>query len=785
MRRPLLIACVLALFPTLATASALQDPLPASTLSALTLRGNVRDESGAPIAGAHVVAVAGDKSRVAAVTDERGDFTLAVAGGPFTITVVANGFVALTERIDAVRDGDVRPFVLEVAGVRETVDVTGAPGYQVASITTAMKTPTALRDVPQSVAVVDRTLIDDQRMTSIGDVVRYVPGVGIAQGEGNRDTPIFRGNSSTSDFFVDGVRDDVQYFRDLYNVERVEAFKGPNAMIFGRGGVGGVINRVSRQANWGSSRELSLQAGSWDDRRVTGDVGHAIGTNTAVRATGVYENSDSYRRGVGLERYGINPTAAFALGANTTLRAGYEYFHDERTADRGISSFAGRPVSTGPSTFFGDPNQSYVNATVNVLSSTLEHRFGARVTLRNRLNYGDYDKFYQNVFPGAVNAAGTGVSLSAYNNATGRRNLFNQLDLTVSQRTGAIQHTLLAGVEAGRQVTDNLRLTGYFTPVGDNVTAISVPLDNPVTSMPVDFRPSSTDADNHGVATVAAVYAQDQIAFSRHVQAVVGLRFDQFDVDLHNNRTGADISSRDSLVSPRASLIYKPADAVSVYGSYTLSYLPRAGEQLSSLQPTNQSLDPEEFRNYEVGAKWDFASSLSLTAAAYRLDRSNVAVIDPADPTLLMLVEAQRTKGVEVGLSGKLTRAWSVVGGYAYQDGTITRSISATAQAGAVLAQVPKHSFSLWNKYDFSSAWSAGVGIISRGDVFTSTDNSVVLPHFVRVDGAIYYNVNRHTRAQVNVENLFDRDYYASAHSNANITPGSPRAVRVALVTRF
>ena len=751
----------------------------------MPIRGQVRDQSGAPIAGARVVAVAGDKRRLTTLTDDRGEFVFPPAAPPFTVTVRAPGFVPATATLDAAQAADVRTFALHVAAVQETVDVSGVRGYQVSAVTTAMKTATPLRDVPQAIAVIDRTLIDDQRMAGIADVVRYVPGIGIAQGEGNRDTPIFRGNSSTSDFFVDGVRDDVQYFRDLYNVERVEAFKGPNAMIFGRGGVGGVINRVSRQANWGSSRELSLQAGSWDDRRVTADFGQAIAANTAVRATGVYESSDSYRRGVGLERYGINPTVAFVLGPQTTLRAGYEYFHDGRTADRGISSFQGRPVATAPSTFFGDPDRSHATATVNVVSSTFEHRFGAGVTLRNRLNYGDYDKFYQNVFPGAVNAAGTAVSLSAYNNGTARRNLFNQLDVTLSRRTGAIHHTVAAGAEVGRQVTDNVRMTGYFTPVGPMVTSIAVPLDNPATSMAVDFRPSATDADNRSVARVAAIYAQDQIALSRRVQAVVGLRFDRFNVDVHNNRTNIDTASRDGLLSPRASLVYKPIDEVSVYGSYTLSYLPRAGEQLSSLQPTAQALDPEEFRNYEVGAKWDFVRGLSLTGAVYRLDRGNVAVTDPLDPTLLILVDAQRTSGIELGVSGNLTRAWSVAGGYAYQDGKITRSISATAQAGAVLAQLPKHSFSLWNKYEFSPAWSAGLGLVSRGDVFTSSDNTVVLAQFLRVDAAVYYALNRHLRAQINVENLFDRDYYAFAHSNTNITPGSPRAMRVSLVTKF
>ena len=215
---------------------------------------------------------------------------------------------------------------------------------------------------------------------------------------------------------------------------------------------------------------------------------------------------------------------------------------------------------------------------------------------------------------------------------------------------------------------------------------------------------------------------------------------------------------------------------LSLYGSYSLTYLPRAGEQLSSLSLTNQALDPEEFRNYEVGAKWDVVPSFSFTAALYRLDRGNVIVPDPDDPARSILVDAQRTKGLELGLNGNITRAWSMAGGYAYQDGEITRSISATAQAGAALAQLPKHSISLWNKYDVTPRLAAALGVIYRSDVFTSTDNLVVLPSWTRVDAAVYYNLTSTLRAQVNIENLFDEDYYLNAHSNTNITPGSPRA---------
>jgi catecholate siderophore receptor len=648
-----------------------------------------------------------------------------------------------------------------------------------------MRTDVPLRDVPQSVSVVTRELIADQTMRSMADVVRYLPGVGIAQGEGHRDAPIFRGNTSTADFYVDGMRDDVQYLRDLYNVERVEAIKGPNGMVFGRGGVGGVINRVTRQPDWTPSQEFSVQGGAWDQRRLTADVGAAVNSQLALRLTGVYENSGTYRHDTNVTRYGLNPTVAFAIGPRTMLRVGYEHFADDRTTDRGVPSFQGRPFSTHPSTFFGNPQISNAEIWVNALSSALEHSFRGGVVLRNRLVYGDYDKYYQNVFPGAVNAAGTLVRLEGYSSGTQRENLFNQTDVIITRRTGRIQHTLVGGLELGRQETDNLRLTAFFDSVAPGTSFVMVPTSVPTTSLPVAFRAAGSDADNHGVATAVGVYAQDQVTLTDRLEAVVGLRYDHFAVDLRDNRTASNLQGRDGLLSPRLALIFKPRPPVSLYASYALSHLPRAGEQLASLTVSNQALDPETYRNYEIGAKWDIMPALAFTAAVYRLDRGNVAVADPLNPGVAHLVDAQRTRGVEIDVRGKLAARWSLIGGYAYQDGEITRSLSSTVLAGARLAQVPAHSFAVWNKVDVSRTWGVGVGLISRTNSFVATDNAVVLPGFTRVDAALFFTPIGRLRAQMNLENVFDRQYYASAHSNNNIMPGSPRAIRVAFTTRF
>lgn len=649
---------------------------------------------------------------------------------------------------------------------------------------TATKTDTLLRDTPQSITVVTKELIKDQAMQSMADAIRYVPGVVTAQGEGNRDTAVFRGNSSTGDFFVDGIRDDVQYYRDFYNIESVEALKGSNAMIFGRGGSGGIINRVTKQAQWSPVREASITIGSWSNRRATADIGQAIDQNMAFRVTGMVENSDSYRNGVNIKRSGVNPTFAIRAGQDTSIVLGYEHFKDDRTADRGIPSYQGKALNVNSSVFFGNAALSPTSSRVDAFTALIDHDLGNGFSLRNRTRYADYDKFYQNIFSGAVNSTATSVALSAYNNATQRKNLFNQTDLTFDIQSGGIKHKILTGLELGQQTTDNLRNTGYFPTVSANATSITVPISNPITSSVV-FRPSATDANNHGVATTVGVYVQDQIEFSPNWQAIVGLRRDSFGVDFTNNRTGDKIEITDTPVSPRAGLIYKPFTEMSLYASYSLAFAPRAGDQLASLTASNKAFDPEKFKNFELGAKWDVSRDLSLSAAVYQLDRSNVAIADPTDSTKSILIDGQRTQGLELAVNGKLAEGWSVMGGYAYQDAKITRTLSSTALAGATLAQVPTHSASLWNRYDVNSQWGFAAGIVYRGAIYPSTDNTVELPGFTRVDAALYYAWDKNIQVQLNVENLADKKYYASANSNNNITPGSPRAVKLGINFKY
>jgi catecholate siderophore receptor len=772
MRRPfalpiVLIANLLAAFPIGAQ--------PAS--QKFTLTGTVLDPSRSPVAGARVTAVAKDGSRTAsALTNERGQFTILIDAAECVLTIAADGFVTMSEPFAPATTADTREFVLQVQGVRETVNVNAG-----ATVTTgAMRMPAPVRDVPQSVTIVTQDAVQDHLMMSIGDVVRYVPGITAHQGENNRDDVIIRGNRSSADFFVNGVRDDVQYYRDLYNLERVEALKGPNALVFGRGGGGGVVNRVVKEAEFQPLRAVTVQGGGFGHRRLTADFNQQAAKSVAFRLNGMLEESESFRRGVGLDRTAVNPTITFAPGTKTRLVVGYEYLRDRRVADRGITSFEGRPAPVDSRTFYGDADRSHVHSDVHIATALFEQHIG-RVTLRNRTLAGNYDRFYQNFVPGLATADRARVSLSAYNNAAERTNVFNQLDALSTFSTRGVKHTLLVGSELGRQATDNFRRTGFFNDV---TTSIQVPFDDPATDVPVTFRQNATDADNHVQARVGALFVQDQLDLSERLLVLGGLRADRFTMRYHNNRSGQTLARTDNLVSPRLGVVFKPVRSVSTYASYSISHLPGSGDQFSSLTEVTQQLKPEKFNNYELGVKWEAPTGLALTAAVYRLDRINSRTVDPNDPTRIVQTGAQRTNGFELGVSGRVSSRWKVMGGYAFQDAFVT-SATAAARPGAHVAQVPHHTLSLWNSYQLHPRASVAAGVSYRSDMFAGIDNTVTLPGYTRADAAAYLSLTRHWRLQANVENLFDRRYFINADGNTNISPGFPRTLRVALGIAF
>ncbi|NMG16838.1 TonB-dependent receptor [Aromatoleum bremense] len=650
-------------------------------------------------------------------------------------------------------------------------------GYRATRSATFTKTDTPLKEVPASITVVPESLIEDQAMRGMSDVLRYVPGATAAQGEGNRDQIVIRGNNTTADFFVNGIRDDAQTFRDLYNLERVEVLKGPGGMTFGRGGAGGVVNRVTKRPVFGRVADASLTVGSWDQLRGTIDVGNKVNDAAAWRLNAMAERADSFRDGVDLERYGVNPTITLTPGGNTALTLGYEHFHDRRTADRGVPSQNGEPFDDSRSRFFGNADQSESSVDVDALSAVLEHDFGG-VQLKNSFRVTYYNKFYQNVFAGSAIDGSGNLRLSGYNNANDRTNIFNQTDLTTKFATGSLQHTLLAGIELGHQDSDNKRQSASFA-----ANPMVVPASDPFAAA-TGFNPTATDASNNVTSKTFAAYLQDQIALNDQWKVLAGLRYDKFEVDFDDKRiANADASSTDEEVSPRFGLIWTPTATQTYYASYSYAFLP-SGEQLS-LAVNTADLDPEKAINYEVGARWDLAPELTLSAAVFRLDREDVRSADPLNPGFFVQTGEQRTEGVELALQGQVTPWWQVFAGYADLDAEITKT-SASAPKGRKVGLVPERMASIWNRFDIGQGWGVGLGVVHQSSSYTSFTNTVKLPSFTRVDGAVYYAfTGGKTRVALNVENLFDKEYFPTAHSDNNISPGAPLNARLTLSTAF
>ena len=698
-----------------------------------------------------------------------------------------------------------------------TGDATGIPpanasgdiGYRATQTGTATKTDTPLRNVPQSVSVITKQQIEDQKILSIQDAVKYVPGIIIHQGEGNRDQISIRGMvASTADFFVNGVRDDGQIFRDLYNSERVEVLKGPSAMIFGRGGAGGVVNRVTRQADFTTIREGTVEYGSFDHKRATIDVGQALNPLLAFRMTGVYENSGSYRDHVELERWGVNPTVTFKPSDSTRIKLGFEHFEDHRTADRGIPSYRpagsvfGLPSPTGSSTFFGNPDVSFANGSVNSTFATIEHKTDFGVTIRNHSSWAAYEKMYQNVYSGGPLNLTTGlVPLVAYNNINNRENLFNQTDIThKAEHGGWFRNTLLTGFELGQQGSSNFRRNGSFStssgcsalgtgnslPTGTCFAPFSSPT---IFGQTVSFVTAQTR--NQTEVSSRSVYVQDQMELTRYVEIIGGVRQEVFALDYTNllpatAAAPAALSRTDHLTSPRAGIILKPLDTLSIYGSFAVSYLPASGDQFAAVAATTVNLKPEKYTNHEVGVKWDVTTALAFTGALYQLDREN-ARFAQANGTFIQTGKSQ-VEGYELTLTGYLTRDWQLSAGYGNQIGKLTSATSPVLVAGTPLPLLPHQTMSLWTRYQLDYHWGVGVGVVHQTEKIASlqpANNQVLLPSFTTVDAAVFYKLSDNLRAQLNVTNIFNQKYIVSADNNDNLTPGAPTAAILSITSKF
>lgn len=658
-------------------------------------------------------------------------------------------------------------------------------GYDTDSSSSPTKTETRLIDVPQAVAVLNRTQLDDQAVSSLGEALRYVPGVVLGQGEGHRDQVTLRGQNSTADFFIDGLRDDAQYYRPLYSTERVEVLKGANAMIFGRGGGGGVINRVSKTAHLDETARM-IQGGidSFGGWTVALDANQPLSDAIAIRLNATREELQNHRDSYGGHFTGIAPALAARLGEATTLALAYEFAEDERVTDRGIPSIVragdtvGRPVRGHYRSFFGARGINASDVTAHIARARLDHRFNDQLTGNLTAQFASYDKFYANVYPRAATA--TTVDLEGYSNATERENWVVQGNLVWRGTALGVGHTLLAGFEASEQQTDDSR---RFARFGAGATSTTGPLalERPLSVPAVSFTP--VGRQSRSKVKVFSAYIQDHWEIGDHFQLIAGVRYDDFRIATLNTISGFAAKRSDSKWSPRVGAILKPQDNISIYASYAISFLPQSGDQFTVLDAVTATLAPEKFRNLEAGVKWDFTPDLGLTAAIYQLDRSNTRATDPLTGNPVLSGKS-RSKGFEIALAGRISHAWQASLGYALQDGEI-RAATTAAPAGRRLAQLPKHQISAWTRYDVTDRIGAGLGLVHQSAQYATISNAVRMPAYTRLDAALYFDVSEDFTFQLNAENLTNAHYYPSAHTDNNISTGKPFNVKATVRLKF
>ncbi len=687
-----------------------------------------------------------------------------------------------------------------------TIVVTGQlDGYRAVDSTSGTKTNTPLIDVPQSISVITAQQVQDLQIRSVADLVRFLPGVSAGQGEGHRDQINLRGNNTTADFFVNGLRDDVQYFRSFYNVERIEALKGSNAMIFGRGGGGGVINRVTKVAQLDDNRyQGTVSADTFGSYYVAGDLNGTLG-KVAVRVNGFYEDLNNHRDAFGGKRYAVNPTLAAEIGASTRIDLGYEYIRDDRVVDRGIpSAFAGSVTNpAGPlrgfrDSFFGQRGVNDTDFEASVFNARLESKLSDNLTFTATGLYGDYDKVYANVFAATaiVTNAVTGArtfGAEAYIDPTTRKNYIGQANLEWRVSTGQIDHVILIGGEYTRQDSTNARTNGFPNPAVIGTSGSRRRTGIPLTRSPVlptfFFIPGRLGNDNRNFVSdldQLSVYAQDQISIGEKIDLIAGLRYDRFDntvTNLFASPAPLAATRVDDLWSPRVGLVFKPVPAASLYVSYSRSFLPQSGDQFLSFNAMAATLKPEQFDNYEVGAKWDIIPKLTLTTAVFRLDRENTRAPGPVAGQIVQ-TGAQRSSGFELSLVGNIIPKLTTSLGYAYTKAEITSTTTA-APNGRRVGQVPRNQLSLFNRYEVTDKLGIGATLYYQSAQFATISGATRLPAYTRIDGAIFYKLTDTIEAQVNIENLTDKTYFPSAHNDNNISTGAPINARFSLVAKF
>jgi len=647
----------------------------------------------------------------------------------------------------------------------------------------ALKTPVAVLNVPQTVSIITDEDIRKQGFRQIGDIIRYTPGVNTSQGEGHRDSVVFRGIRSTADFFQDGVRDDVQYYRSLYNVEQVEILRGPNVLLFGRGGTGGALNRVSKKAVLGDTfGAVEFGMDDFGANDIALDYNTSSDDDLAFRLMIHSDALENHRDFYDGDRLGINPTIKIKVSDRTSLDLSYEFADHERYIDRGIPTENGKPVERFSKITFGDSmgnNLSTLKADIfrAIMSTNFSDTTKANLTIVSS----EFEKIYQNYYASGYSAGASVVTVDGYNDPTERENMIISGNLINELEISSTTHTLLFGAEMIDTSNKNKRYDTYWaTTKSDKETFdITRPMNFLVNSVGVatnnDF---SEDLNRHTQSDieVTSIFFQDQIDVSDKLKLLIGGRHDSFDITVKDIKNGSAQSREDKEFSPRAGIIFKPRENFSLYYSYSESFLPRSGEQFKSLSASSAALDPDVFESSEIGAKVEITDDLGFTIAYFDSEQVR-AVRDSVSGETSEIVGLQ-VDGLELEVKGNINDKMSLIFGYSSLDGKTSK--------GGEPREIPDHTLSLFATYEVSDKFGWAVGITQQGESNIGNDKpGLFLPEYTRVDLGAYYQIADDLSVQMNLENLTDELYFPHSHSTHQASVGEPLNVRLSIRMTF
>ena len=657
----------------------------------------------------------------------------------------------------------------------------------------SLKPPVPILDVPQSVSVITDEEIKDQGFREIGDIIRYMPGVNTSQGEGHRDAVVFRGVRSTADFYQDGVRDDVQYYRSLYNVEQLEILRGPNALLFGRGGTGGLINRVSKKAEIGEAfGSIDFGADSFGAADLAVDANFATSDSTAVRLNLHTDSLANHRDFYEGERYGINPTVKIQVDDATTIDLSYEYADHERFIDRGIPTANNKPVESLKDVVFGVEGLNLQTLEASILRGSLAHDYSDTGKFNMSITSSDFKKMYKNLYAAGYDADANTVKLDGYLDPTERQNLIVSANVVNEFSNGSTSGTLLVGLEFVDTDNKNYRYNTFFNnragkdagePTDQQIFNITRPLNIAKTSTGLDSTVDYTTdlkSSSESDLTVTSFYLQGDIDFSDSWKMIIGGRLDNFDITVTDVKKSQDQSRKDNMFSPRLGVIYKPADNMSLYVSYSESFLPRSGEQYKKLDASGAALDPDVYKNTEFGYKYDINDALTFTAAIF--DSESTRAEKDNETGEMNEIRGLEVEGYEVELSGDIDDQNNLTFGYTSLDGVTSKG---TKQP----RELPNQMLSLWYSYQANETFGFGLGVTHQAESFikdtTNGSTGPALPDYTRVDFALHINASDNDVVRVHIENLTDELYFPHSHSTHQASVGESLSARVSYSRRF